>query len=918
MGKIYLIDGMSIVFRAFHVMQQANFRNPAGEPTGAIFGFINIINSFLENQKPEYVSVAFDTREPTFRHKQFEAYKANRPEFPEELAIQLPKIKKLLDLLGIQRIEMPGFEADDIIGTLAKKFSNEGNDVFCLTSDKDFYQLVDKNIKLIKPAGREAANFELISFDQVIEKFGVPPDKVIDVLAIIGDAVDNVPGVKGIGEKTAIPLIQEYQSLEKLYENLDKIQKNSVREKFEQFRDEAFLSKQLVTIDTNVPFAISLNDIKRKPVNYNELDKFFKELAFTKIRFLWQEKARNEQDASLFDSSLKEQTTPQTPTGKYVIINNRNDFDKLFNELNSVSRIAFEMIYSSSDRQNCDIIGIALAYNDISAYFLPLTNSQNTNQLFVDNSSDSKLSLEYVLNKLNKIFTNPNIQKIAENLKYHNYILKRFGYDLKDNLFDPVIASYLLNPDDNHSIDVLFQKWINKDLPNSFNFLNNKKNNSNVSNYDYNLVCEKTILLLQLHYVLKNELINNNLAKLANEIEFPLISVLADMELSGVAIDVKNLRESSEQIDADIIRLQKDIYHLAGTEFNIDSPKQLSSILFEKMNLPSVKKTKTGFSTDMQVLTELAGADPIINLIIDYRQLTKLKSTYIDALPRLVNPKTHKIHTTYNQTIAATGRLSSTDPNLQNIPVRSELGREIRKAFVPSSPDGLIISADYSQIELRVMAYFSQDPNLIEAFKEGKDIHAATASKLFGIEIDKVDSQMRRTAKTVNFGIMYGLGSYGLSQRLRIPRKEAENIISNYFKQFPNIKKYIDETIASTRQNGYAETLLGRRRYFPDISSRNSNIRTSAERAAINHPIQGTAADMIKIAMINIYIELNRLKFKSKMILQVHDELLFDAFSDEIEDLKMIIAKRMSNALPLGEIPVSVDIGIGKNWFEAH
>ncbi|HRS02160.1 MAG TPA: DNA polymerase I, partial [Bacteroidota bacterium] len=398
----------------------------------------------------------------------------------------------------------------------------------------------------------------------------------------------------------------------------------------------------------------------------------------------------------------------------------------------------------------------------------------------------------------------------------------------------------------------------------------------------------------------------------------PLISVLADMEYTGVAIDVKNLRESSEQINAEITRLQKEIYRLAGMEFNIDSPKQLGSVLFEKLNLPIIKKTKTGYSTDMQVLTELAAADPIINLIIDYRQLAKLKSTYIDALPKLVNPQTHKIHTTYNQTIAATGRLSSTDPNLQNIPVRSELGREIRKAFVASHSDGLLISADYSQIELRVMAYFSQDPNLIQAFKEGKDIHAATASKLFSIDIDKVDSEMRRAAKTVNFGIMYGLGPYGLSQRLRIPKKDAETIISNYFKQFPNIKKYIDDTIESTRKKGYAETLLGRKRYFPDISSKNSNIRSAAERAAINHPIQGTAADMIKIAMINIYNEINRLNFKSKMILQIHDELLFDAFVNEIEELEQIINKLMSTALPLDDIPVSVEIGVGKNWFDAH
>ncbi|MBP7214059.1 MAG: DNA polymerase I [Candidatus Kapabacteria bacterium] len=920
MPKIYLIDGMSLVYRAYHVMERANFRNPAGMPTGAIFGFTNILTSFLEKQNPEYLLVAFDTQEPTFRHIQFENYKANRPEFPEELALQLPKIKKLLDLLGIPRFEKPGFEADDIIGTLAKKFSMLGNEVYCLTSDKDFYQLIDENIMIIKPKGRNDEEFDIVSFDQVQEKFGVTPDKVIDVLAIIGDAVDNVPGVKGIGEKTAIPLIQQFHTLENLYNNLDKIDKASIREKLAQYKNEAFLSKQLVTIDTNMPIDLSIDDLKRKPIDYKELDDFFKELAFTRIRAFWQEKARLEGSKNLYENNIKELPKEISQSTNYIQINNIQELDNLINELNSTNSFAFEIIYSSNDRQNNEMLALAIAYNKYSAYFIKFSNVKNENQLFSYDTTNVKdnthLSSEIVLDKLNTIFSNPNIQKIADNLKYHNFVLKRYGSEIKGNLFDPVIASYLLNPDDNHSIDAISQKWIDKDLPVSFNFQNNNKSNSTF--IDYNLVCEKTVYLLQLADILESELDKNNLLKLANEIEFPLISVLTDMEYTGVAIDVKNLRESSEQIDTDLARLQKEIYRLAGMEFNIDSPKQLGSVLFEKLNLPIIKKTKTGYSTDMGVLTELTGADPIINLIIDYRQLAKLKSTYIDALPKLVNPQTHKIHTTYNQTIAATGRLSSTDPNLQNIPVRSELGREIRKAFVASNPDGLLISADYSQIELRVMAYFSQDPNLIQAFKEGKDIHAATAAKLFSIDIGKVDSEMRRTAKTVNFGIMYGLGPYGLSQRLRIPKKDAETIISNYFNQFPNIKKYIDNTIESTRKKGYAETMLGRRRYFTDISSKNSNIRSAAERAAINHPIQGTAADMIKIAMINIYNELNRLNFKSKMILQIHDELLFDAIVNETEELKQVINKLMSNALPLGDIPISVDIGVGKNWFDAH
>lgn len=919
MAKIYLIDGMSLVFRAYHVMEKANFRNPSGEPTGTVFGFTNIITSFLEKQKPDYISIAFDTQEPTFRHIKFENYKANRPEFPEDLAKQLPKIKQLLDLLGIPRIEMPGFEADDIIGTLAKQLSQSGDEVYCLTSDKDFYQLVDDNIKLIKPLGREGADFELISYNQVQEKFGVTPDRVIDVLAIIGDAVDNVPGVKGIGEKTAIPLIQEFQTIENLYNNLDKIDKSSVREKLEQYKESAFLSKQLVTIDTNVPVNISLNDLKLHPINYKELDEFFKNLAFTRIRSFWQEKARKNNESMIFVENKEQHKKIVQQQSENNIIKNVKEFDELMNKLSASSAFAFDIIYSSNDRQRNEIVAMAFACDDDSAFFLEIPKNENDNQLFENESKKSKsnnLQLDYIIKNLHSIFSNPNIKKISDNIKFHCFVLKRFGCDEIENLFDPVIASYLLNPDDNHSIDSLFHKWIDKDLTSSFNFQINGRKTS--SAFDYNNVCEKAILLLKLSGILSDEIAKNNMNKLANEVEFPLISVLCDMEYSGIKIDVKNLNESSEQIEKEIKKLQIDIYNYAGTEFNIDSPKQLGNILFEKLNLPTIKKTKTGYSTDMQVLTELAGASPIINSIIDYRQLAKLKSTYIDALPKLVNSQTNKIHTTYNQTIAATGRLSSTDPNLQNIPVRSDLGKEIRKAFVASKPGGMLISADYSQIELRVMAYFSQDPNLIAAFRDGMDIHSATASKLFSVDIDKVNNEMRRTAKTVNFGIMYGLGGYGLSQRLRISKKDAEVIISNYFKQFPNIKKYIDETIASTRKQGYAETMLGRRRYFPDILSKNNTIRTAAERAAINHPIQGTAADMIKIAMINIYNELHKMQFKSKMILQIHDELLFDAHSDEIDELKKIINELMSNALSLGDVPVSVDIGVGKNWYDAH
>lgn len=925
--RIYLIDGMSLVFRAYHAMSASNLKNKHGEPTGAIFGFVNIITSFLEKENPEYIAIAFDTEQPTFRHEIYENYKANREAFPDDLVPQLLKIKKFIQLVGIHQIEVPGYEADDVIGTIAKKAAQIGYEVFCITNDKDYYQLVDEKIALMKPS-RKGDDFEIVRRSQVFEKFGVSPDKVVDVLALIGDSSDNIPGVKGIGEKTAIPLIQQFGSLEDLYENLDKISKEAIKTKLIQDRDNAFLAKKLVTIDTNVPIEINLNDFKLQMADYAEIDRLFAELSFVQIRQKWQQKG------NLIFTKNKSQDLQdiETISTKYQTVNN-NNLSFVIEYLSGFNLLAFDIETDSLDRQNCEIVGISFSVKPNEAFYLPLGSpnqkiSNSISSTLFSNETETydkneNIPFDYAITEIKKVLENSQIYKCGQNVKFDAYVLKRFGVEVNPIMFDTMVADYLINPEARHNLDALSERWLKyKPIPISELIGENKKQQISMREVPVEIVsryaCEDADLVIKLKEVLENELANRNMTKLANEIEFPLIKVLLDMEFHGVMVDRSVLRSISQELDKNIAELKKTIYDFAGEEFNIDSPRQLGEILFEKLKIKSVKKTKTGYSTDAGVLAELAPKYPIADAVLKYRTLTKLKSTYVEALPQLINPKTSKIHTTFNQTVASTGRLSSTEPNLQNIPVRTEIGREIRKAFVPSNSENILISADYSQIELRVMAYISQDRNLIEAFKQGLDIHSATASLLFNTSINKVDSNMRRVAKTVNFGIIYGLGSYGLSQRLGISRSEAAEIIDNYFNKYPAIREYINSTIEFVRKNGYAETLCGRRRYFEDINSKNTNLRLAAERAAINMPIQGTASDMIKIAMIRVHGRLLDEGYNTRMIMQVHDELVFDAPEKEYPQVSQIIISEMTNSLPLGEVPVVVDIGFGKNWLEAH
>lgn len=928
MKKIYLLDGMSLVFRAYHAMG-TNLKNNDGLPTGAIFGFANIITSILEREKPEYLAVVFDRSEPTFRHIRYPEYKQNRDAFPEELGLQMPFIKELINHLSIPQFEEAGFEADDIIGSIAKQIGTNDNLIYCVTSDKDYYQLIDENIKVLKP-GLRGEDFQLVDYKQVEDKFGVTPDKVIDVLALIGDAVDNIPGVKGVGEKTAIPLIQKYGSLEKVYENLSEIDKKSLLEKLTNNKEIAFLSKELVTIKTDMEMEIKDDDLKLSKPKYDELDQFFQKMGFNTIRLRWKEKSFKENGIK-FEAALKDEEVSKAETSnkKYKMLTSVSEIKDYLNKIKSGDYLAFDLETDSLDRNNCEIVGIALSNKEDEGVYIPVENSKSNKEsldLF-SNPSEKKwtvsLELEKVINELKSTLEDDNIYKCGQNVKFDSYIIKRFGINVKPIKFDTMVASYLINPDDKHNLDALSRRYLNYS-PIPISSLIGEKKSEQISMRDVDpakisdYASEDADLALKLTNHLNKKLKEEGLLELAEKVEFPLVNVLTQMEFDGVSIDTAALSEISFNVKKQLDSLSKDIWQEAGEEFNIDSPKQLSEILFDKLKIDPLKKNKTGFSTDLSVLTELSSKYPFVSKILEYRHLGKLKSTYIDALPKLINPKTGRIHTTFNQTVAATGRLSSTDPNLQNIPIRTDTGKEIRKAFVAKNDDFLIMSADYSQIELRIMAHICRDEQMIEGFKNGLDVHTATASVLYGMHLNEVTSDMRRVAKTVNFGIMYGLGSFGLSQRLGIPRKEAKAIIENYFEKYPGIKTYMEDSIKFTEENGYSETLMKRRRYFPDINSKNNNLKTAAERGTINLPIQGTASDMIKIAMINIFDFLNKNQYKTKLLMQVHDELVFEIHKDEIQFLPTQIIELMSNALPLGEVPVIVEYGIGKNWLEAH
>jgi DNA polymerase-1 len=872
---------------------------------------------------------------------------------PEDMGAQIGLLKDVVRAFNVPVIELPGYEADDIIGTLAKRAEKEGVLTYMVTGDKDFMQLISPLIKILRPAkgGSEA---EVIDERGVFEKFGVEPDKVIDVLGLIGDTSDNVPGVKGIGEKTAIPLIQQYGSMEALYENIEKIGQRGVREKLINNKEIAFLSKQLVTIHTDVPVTINFHELKSAPPDTSALTKYFGELEFRSLanKFAGIVSTSIEKNVKASAEKPLEPPPPQNiidinaDKHEYRCITTTKQLDELAQALTQSKRLVFDTETTSSDALCAELVGLAFAVKEGEAFYVPVkydaseelrANSEDFGDLFsssnpepsakqtadrqTSNHTNTALPLKTVLAKLKLILENPDIKKIGQNIKYDMLVLKSYGVEVVGVEFDTMVASYVLRPDGQHGLDAMAREHLNYKMMSFEELVGKGKSQKHITEVPLEPLstysCEDADVTLRIARMQTDKLQQLEQLKLCEEIEFPLISVLARMEAAGVSLDVNYLADMSLDLERQIENLMREIYTDAGERFNINSTQQLREILFNKLKLPPVKKTKTGFSTDVNVLEALRGQHPIIEKMLDYRQFTKLKSTYIDALPLLVNPKTNRLHTSFNQTVALTGRLSSADPNLQNIPIRTELGRAIRKAFIPGEKNNVIMSADYSQIELRVMAHVSGDAGLREAFNNKEDIHTSTSAKVFGVEPKDVTRDMRRKAKEVNFGIMYGIGPFGLANRLEISQTEAKEIIARYFERFPKVKQYINDTLDSARRKGYVSTLLGRRRYLPDLNSKNFAVRSNAERQAINMPIQGTAADMIKLAMIGIDVDVKRKKAKGKMLLQVHDELVFEVPKNEVELMTTLVREKMMNAMKL-DVPIEVEVGTGPNWLEAH
>ena len=927
--RVYLIDAMALAYRAYFAFIRQPLMNSKGENTGAVYGFVTFLNRILSQEFPDHIAVVFDTGKPTFRHKAYKEYKATRQKMPDDMITQIPIIKEVVRAYNIPTIELDGYEADDIIGTLAKQAEREGALTFLVTPDKDFMQLVSETVKIYKP-GKQGTDVEIVDCDGVKQKFGVMPEKVIEVMGLIGDSSDNIPGVPGIGEKTAIPLIQKYGSIEELYHHLDEIPQKGVRSKLETNKELAFLSRQLVTIDINVPLPVNFHSLKAEKRNNAKLMELFGALEFRSLLSKLQTEAPEPPAQSDSDSEFippKTLSDITTDTHHYKLITTEHDFSILCGKLTSAKEFVFDTETTSTDSLNAELVGISIAFKAHEAWYVAIAGKRPQNQggLFGTNDEPSDttsgLPLDVVCKKLKPIFEDSRIKKIGYNIKYDMLVLSQYGITVEGTLFDPMIASYIVRADGQHNMDDIAAEYLSYKTISYSELVGTGKEQKHIRDVplqtlsDYS--CEDSDITVRLYGHFQKKLNELGITKLCEEMEFPLVSVLARMERTGVAIDVDFLAGMSKDLEHQLEHLTHEIHVAAGMSFNINSTQQLAEILFNKLKLVPVRKTKSGFSTDVAVLEALRGVHPIIELLLEFRQSGKLKSTYIDALPKLINTRTGRVHTSFNQTVTTTGRLSSSDPNIQNIPIRTELGRSIRKAFIAGDPESLLLSADYSQIELRVMAHISGDEAMIQAFRNHEDIHTSTAAKVFGVAAEDVTRDMRRKAKEVNFGIMYGIGAYGLANRLEMSQSEAKEIIARYFARFPKVQQYISDTIAGARKNGYVSTLLGRRRYMNDIRSNNQNIRQNAERQAMNMPIQGTAADMIKLAMVHIDSEIRKQKLASSMLLQVHDELVFEVRKNEEDRMKELVEKEMCQALPLS-VPVEVDLGIGKNWLEAH
>jgi DNA polymerase I len=938
--RLFLLDGMALAYRAYFSMIRTPLVNSKGANTSAVYGFINTLNKLIEDEKPDYIAVAFDTDEPTFRHKEYKEYKANRDAMPDDLRPQIDKIKEVISAFNIPMIEQHGFEADDLIGTLVKRAEKEGVMSFMVTGDKDYMQLVNKMIKLYKPTrsvmGQKVSDIEIIDASGVVAKFGVGPEKVTDIMALIGDKVDNVPGVKGIGEKTATALIQQFGSLEELYENIDKVTKPKLKGNLINNKADAFLSKRLATIKTDCEIDIDFHKLTYSEKNTALLEKIYTELEFKSLlkKLVGStEQALNIQVAAVEEAPSVSYSMPvqdiKTFEHKYHTIFTDDQFKRLCKKLKSVDEFSFDTETTSEDPMNAELVGLSFSYDEAEAFYVPLRFAeQGETDLFgkmlSGNDTGEKLpdlNLNNVLKELKPVLENKKIRKIGQNIKYDSLVMKNHGINLENVGFDTMIAAYVLKPESNYKLDYLSEAYLNYKCIPITELIEKGKSTITMDLVPYKLATdyasEDADVALRLYHRLEYELKKISLDNLCNDIEFPLIEVLADMEFNGIKIDTNILSEMNEELLTAEKRLEQEIYKLAGVKFNINSTKQLSEVLFKVLGLAAKKKIKTGFSTDNKVLEELSAENPIALKLLDYRTVTKLRTTYTEGLMEIMNRKTGKIHTSFNQTVAATGRLSSANPNLQNIPIRTDIGRRLRKAFIPEKKGNLILSADYSQIELRIMAHLANDENMIKAFERKHDIHAETAAKIFKVKANQVDQNMRRKAKEVNFGIIYGIQAFGLSSRLNIDQREARDIIAAYFANFPTINAWLEKTKEFARKKGYTETLAGRRRYLPNINNKNSVVRQRDERIAINMPVQGTAADMIKIAMIDIASEFKKKKLKSKMLLQVHDELVFEVENGEMDAVKKVVENKMKHAIKLN-VPIDIEMGEGISWFEAH
>ncbi|PIS30664.1 MAG: DNA polymerase I [Candidatus Marinimicrobia bacterium CG08_land_8_20_14_0_20_45_22] len=893
-SKLYLIDGSAIAYRSYFGMMRNRLSTSKGFATGATFAFVNALRKIINDEKPDLIGMAFDAPEKTFRHRIYPEYKATREAMPEDLVAQLPWIFKITRAMNIPLIIQPGYEADDIIGTLAMEGKNRGILVYMVTGDKDFMQLVGDGIKIYKPHSSRS-DVEIIDVQDVVNKFGIQPKQVADYLALVGDSSDNIPGIKGVGPAKATPLLQEWGSLENILNHVDEIPSERIASMIRDGAENARFSRLLATIKIDVPLETELDELRFSGVNESELMKIYEELEFV----------------SLIKTDTKDDLVDKLEKN-YRTIHTLDEVQSLVKSLKNVQLISVDLETTSVSPMLAEIVGIALSWKPHQGVYVPIQSPSAQASLFSGGSNFT------FLNELKPLLENPNIRKCGQNLKYDMLILRRNGIELAGVDFDTMIAAFLIQPDSrSYKLDKLSQYYLGYTMQPIEELIGSGKNQITMDQVDVEKVgwyaSEDADIALELVPVFTEKLKSDRTWDVFKKIEMPLIPVLIQLEQNGVFLDVKFLRKMSISLEKDIDDLVSRIYSAAGREFNVNSPKQLGEILFDKLELPKVR----GHSTDVSVLEKLQNKHSLPKLVLDYRGLMKLKGTYLDALPVLVNPKTGRVHSSFNQTVASTGRLSSSDPNFQNIPIRTDLGREIRKAFIPQKKGWKLLSADYSQIELRIMAHLSRDAELICAFQEDVDVHRRTAALVYGVPEKDVLPEMRRVAKIVNFGIMYGAGPYRMTDELGISMSEARKLIDQYFKTYPGINDYIIKTTESARKTGYVKTLSGRLRYVPDIDSLNKNVRDAAERVAINMPIQGTAADMIKLAMIRIHDELKSRHLRAMMILQIHDELLLEVPNDEIETVKTIVTDAMESALPL-DIPVKAEVGIGNSWYEAH